>query len=191
MSEIFLSASVPVIGRGEYEQFSDPFLIQIAVRELVGAAIRDHSLVWGGHPAITPMIWAVCEDIGVRYETSVILYQSEFFRRTYPTENDNFSNIITVPSVRDDREASLLAMRNAMLSRPSLAAAVFVGGMDGVEEEHRIFRQYHATAPVFALGSTGGAARKLALSLADHEHKRLTSVDFAGIFLTELLPLLR
>ncbi|MEB3734007.1 hypothetical protein ULF88_07440 [Halopseudomonas pachastrellae] len=22
-------------------------------------------MVWGGHPAITPMIWSICEDLGL------------------------------------------------------------------------------------------------------------------------------
>lgn len=190
MSEIFLSASVPVEGRGAHYETGDPFLIQIAVRELLSATVRDHSLVWGGHPAITPMVWAVCEDLGVEYSKSVVLYQSAYFADIYPKESNNFANVVTVPAVSGDREASLLTMRSEMLSRPSLRAAVFVGGMEGVEIEHRIFRQYHPNAPVFALGSTGGAARSLAFSLADHSDERRMSVDFAGLFLSQLLPLL-
>ena len=57
MSAIFLSASVPTVGRGNYYETADPFLIQIAVRELVFAVIKNQKIVWGGHPAITPMIW--------------------------------------------------------------------------------------------------------------------------------------
>ena len=41
MSAIFLSASVPVVGRGNYYETADPFLIQFAVRQLVTATIRD------------------------------------------------------------------------------------------------------------------------------------------------------
>lgn len=190
MSEIFLSASVPVEGRGAYYETADPFLIQIAVRELLSATVRNHTLVWGGHPAITPMVWTVCEDLGVDYSTSVVLYQSAYFAERYPKESNNFANVVTVPAVSGNREASLLAMRTAMLSRPSLRAAVFVGGMEGVEIEHRIFQYYHPSAPVFALGSTGGAAGSLAASLADHSDYRRFSVDFAGMFLSKLLPLL-
>jgi hypothetical protein len=83
---IFLSASVPVPGRGRYFETADPFLIQVAVRELVTAMIREHVIVWGGHPAITPMIWAICQDLGVEYSESVILYQSRFFQDRYPEE---------------------------------------------------------------------------------------------------------
>ncbi len=64
MGAIFLSASVPVPGRGTYYQSADPFLIQFAVRELITAALGRRLIVWGGHPAITPMVWAACEDLG-------------------------------------------------------------------------------------------------------------------------------
>ena len=39
MSAIFLSASVPILGRGTYHETADPFLIQSAVREFVTFAV--------------------------------------------------------------------------------------------------------------------------------------------------------
>ncbi|MGR5096951.1 hypothetical protein ACPV5O_26745 [Vibrio maritimus] len=66
-------------GRGHYYETADPFLIQGAVRELVIASVRRYKIVWGGHPAITPMIWSICEDLGANYSDSVVLYQSRFF----------------------------------------------------------------------------------------------------------------
>jgi hypothetical protein len=41
MSAIFLSASVPLVGRGSYHETANPFLIQCAVRELVITVIRQ------------------------------------------------------------------------------------------------------------------------------------------------------
>ena len=190
MPEFFLSASVPVEGRGKYFETADPFLIQLAVRELLSATIRDHVLVWGGHPAITPMVWAICEDLGVQYARSVILYQSSFFEDAFPEENARFGNIQLVQGVDDDRVASLLRLRVAMLSRPSLKAAVFIGGMEGVEIEFRMFREYHGAAGVVAVGAPGGAARDLSVSLDPIDRERIESVDFAGIFRKHLLPLL-
>lgn len=84
MSTIFLSASVPVVGRGNYFESADPFLIQMAVRELLTLALGRRRIVWGGHPAITPMVWAVCEDLGVPYSNAVVLYQSRFFEEIFP-----------------------------------------------------------------------------------------------------------
>ena len=48
MGAIFLSASVPLINRGNYHESADPFLIQCAVRELVMAVIKTQQIVWGG-----------------------------------------------------------------------------------------------------------------------------------------------
>ena len=94
MSAIFLSASVPLVGRGNYYETADPFLIQCAVRELVMAVIRGRQIVWGGHPAITPMVWTICQDLNIDYSNSVVLYQSRFFEDHFPEENKNFRNVI-------------------------------------------------------------------------------------------------
>jgi hypothetical protein len=78
-------------------------------------------------------------------------------------------------------------MREEMLSRPRLAAAVFIGGMEGIFDEFQLFRQYHADSPILALGSPGGASRELALQLGLNDLPSTTSVNFARIF-QEWLP---
>lgn len=186
MSAIFLSASVPIVGRGNYYETADPFLIQIAVRELVFAVIKNHKIVWGGHPAITPMIWTICQDLGVEYSSSVILYQSRFFEDRFPDENRNFSNVVFVERVGDNREASLRVMREAMLSRRDLYAAVFIGGMEGVEAEHEIFRHFHPEGKVLPVPAPGGAARSLAERIGGFDEAAMRDVDFARLFRTEL-----
>jgi len=186
MKALFLSASVPVQGRGHYFDTADPFLIQTAVRELVIATIRDYTLVWGGHPAITPMIWAICEDVGVEYSNRVVLYQSEFFEQWYPEENRRFGNIELVEKVEDDREASLLRMRTEMLSRPDLFAAVFIGGMEGIAAEYALFRKFHPDLPVLPVSSPGGAARELAIQLG--VDSKFGGLDFARLFRSHFPP---
>ena len=188
MSEIFLSASVPLLGRGTYHETADPFLIQCAVRELIISVIGTHKIVWGGHPAITPMVWAVCKDLGVEYSRSVTLYQSGFFSDRYPEENEQFQNVIFVDHIPGDQAASLLLMREEMLSRPNLAAAVFIGGMDGVEEEYEIFSRLSPGKLILPLLAPGGAAKFLAERLFGGEVERLSSVNFSKIYCSELLP---
>jgi len=187
MSAIFLSASVPLIGRGNYHETADPFLIQCAVRELVMAVVKTQQIVWGGHPAITPMIWTICEDLGVDYSKSVVLYQSRFFQDRFPDENKHFGNVEFVDAVPNDREASLLRMREAMLSRADLEAAVFIGGMDGVEAEFELFRRFHPAAKVLPVAAPGGAARQLAERIGVLDGDALFSVDFARLFYSELV----
>lgn len=186
MKEIFLSASVPLVGRGNYYETADPFLIQFAVRELVIAVIRQRGLVWGGHPAITPMIWAICKDLGVDPNISVTLYQSKFFASEFPEENKFFSNIILEPAVDGDKDASLKLMRERMLSRKDLEAAVFIGGMEGVEIEYEMFRGYHPDAKILLVSAPGGAARQLAERIGVAKGRGLDDIDFARYFHTEL-----
>jgi hypothetical protein len=186
MSAISLSSSVPVVGRGNYYETADPFLIQSAVREFVTLVLGRRLIVWGGHPAITPMVWAVCEDLGVDFARSVVLYQSRYFNDIFPEENKHFGNVEYVDSVSDDREASLLKMRTTMFSRNDLVAAVFIGGMEGVLEEHVLFRKFHPTAKVLAVPAPGGAARQLAERLGGVDKAGLENVDFARLFYTEL-----
>lgn len=186
MSSIFLSASVPVIGRGNYHETANPFLIQCAVRELVISVIRQHKIVWGGHPAITPMIWAICEDLGVDYSESVILYQSNFFRDRFPEENQRFGNVVLTKEIPGDQDASLLLMREEMLSREDLTAAVFIGGMEGVEAEYDLFVRFHPSAMVLPVPAPGGAALALATRLASFDAAGLQDIDFAHLFHSHL-----
>lgn len=182
MDAIFLSASVPVAGRGSYHETANPFLIQCAVRELVISVIRTHRIVWGGHPSITPMIWSICEDLDVSYTDSVVLYQSRFFDDRFPEENARFGNVVFTDAVSGDREASLSLMRQTMLSREDLVGAVLIGGMNGVEAELALFQQYHPNAFIVPVAAAGGAAREIALRTAGAHQVDIDEVDFASLF---------
>jgi hypothetical protein len=186
MSAIFLSASVPIPGRGNFYQSADAFLIQYAVREFVSAALGRRLIVWGGHPAITPMVWSVCEDLGVDYAQAVVLYQSRFFQDQFPEENRYFGNVVYVDAVPGDREASLARMREAMISREDLSAAVFIGGMEGIFDEHTLCTQFHPQMTVLPVPAPGGAARQLAESLGIVDQTKLHDVDFAQLFHIQL-----
>jgi SLOG cluster3 family len=186
MSAIFLSSSIPVVGRGNFSETADPFLIQTAVREFVTLVLGRRLIIWGGHPAITPMVWAVCEDLGVNFASSVVLYQSRFFSDIFPVENEHFGNVEYIDAVPGDRSASLLNMRRAMLSRQDLNAAVFIGGMEGVLEEHELFTELHPAAKVLPVPAPGGAARQLAERLGNRDENSLQNVDFSSLFHAEL-----
>src|SRR5260221_13032138 len=126
MKEIFLSASVPIKGRRYYED-SDPVLIHAAVRAFATLVLGRRRIVWGGHPSITPLLWAACESLGVQYSRCVTLYQSSYFKADFPIANERFRNVIHVRR-EGGRARSLFAMRVAMLERSRLEAAVFIGG---------------------------------------------------------------
>jgi hypothetical protein len=89
-------------------------------------------------------------------------------------------------AVEGDKEASLLTMRRAMLSRPDLEAAVFIGGMEGILAEHVLFQELHPSAKILAVPSPGGAARQLAQTLGRLSEADITNVDFARLFYERL-----
>ena len=190
MKEIFLSASIPKKNRGHYYDSASPFLIQCAVRELIISVIKDYRIVWGGHPAITPMIWTICQDLGIDYSSSVLLYQSRYFEKFFPEENRRFDNVVIVDAVDNDRNASLLQMRRAMLSREDLCAAVFIGGMEGILEEYDLFKEYHPEAVVLPVPSSGGAALDLAKAIGAGDGSYLQDVDFVRFYHQQLTPFL-
>lgn len=177
MHRIFLSASVPRPDRGGFHETADPFLIQFAVRELLTVALGRRQIVWGGHPAITPMVWAVCDDLGIEYAKAVALFQSRYFSDKFPEENDNFSNLTIIDAVEGDRDKSLEKMRREMLLG-NFQSAVFIGGMEGVFDEYDLFSAMHPCAKVLPLYAPGGAARDLAVRIGMNQDR----LDFSRLF---------
>ena len=91
----------------------------------------------------------------------VILYQSLFFKTQFSSEVSEFEEVRFIGAVDGDLEASLAKMRAAMIGARDFDAAVFVGGMEGVEIEYDIFRRLHPNKPAYPVASTGAAARIL------------------------------
>jgi hypothetical protein len=121
---------------------------------------RRAQLVFGGHPAITPMIRLQLTRAGLSVGAHVVVYQSRFFEQSFPSDNAAFERVELVEAVRNDRQASLQRMRESMLAG-SFDLGLFVGGMEGVEEEFDLFRRLHPGTPAFPIASTGAAAAKL------------------------------
>jgi hypothetical protein len=59
----------------------------------------------------------------------------------------------------------------------TFSAAIFIGGMDGVELEWELFTTAYPKTPVFPIGSTGGAA---ALLLYKHWQPLVSQIDWNG-----------
>lgn len=158
MKKIFLSASVPKTDRpARYYETADTIAIRDAVRALATVVIPKAQLIWGGHPSITPMIREILQQTNTDVQHHVTIYQSEFFAGHYPKENKSFEHIvITEPKI--DKPTSLKEMRTRMISDPHYTAGIFIGGMEGVEEEYDLFRQYHPGKPALVIASTGAAA---------------------------------
>ncbi|WP_119681451.1 SLOG domain-containing protein [Indioceanicola profundi] len=180
---VFLSAGVPDPRRGpEYAATADAVAITAAVSALVHVVLGRRLLVWGGHPAITPMVAMVAEAINVDYGRWVRLYQSSFFKDEYPEDNERFQNVVYTDAVGQDLGRSLQVMRERMFNSHQFAAAVFIGGMGGVVDEFDLFRAMHPDAAVVPVLSTGGAALRLKDRLPSASEDLATDMDYIALF---------
>lgn len=162
INNIFLSASIPLQERDpKYIETADIIAIRDAVIALTTVVLPHHRLIWGGHPSITPLIYHVMEKLNLNIQEHITLYQSRFFEKYFPKDNNNFENIVLTDIIDGDREKSLLHMRDRMLGESKFAAGIFIGGMEGVEKEYQMFISKHPDAIILPIASTGAAARKI------------------------------
>jgi hypothetical protein len=156
--------------------------ITAAVAALVHVTLGRRLLVWGGQPAITPMIWVVSQDIGVNYGRWVRLYQTRHFEDEYPEDNDQFNNVVYTDNVDNDREKSLFAMRERMFSEHKFKAAVFIGGMGGILQEYEMFRRLQPKASVIPVVSTGGATLEVGTRIESLATDLMEDRDYVALF---------
>lgn len=180
---IFLSAGVPDPRRGpEYAVTADTVAITAAVSALTYVVLGRRPLVWGGHPAITPMIALVAQELGVEYASWVRLYQSRYFEDEFPEDNAQFQNVTYVEAIANNREESLRAMRELMFSENAFGAAVFVGGMGGIVDEFELFRRLQPNAAVVPVVTTGGAVLTVAERLGKVSSDLRDELDYVALF---------
>lgn len=180
---IFLSAGVPDPNRGpEYAQTADVVAITSAVSALVYVTLGRRLLIWGGQPAITPMIWIMAQDININYGKWVTLYQSKYFKDEFPEDNERFKNVVFTEPVENDREKSLALMRERMFKETEFSAAVFIGGMSGVVREFELFQQFQPQAKVIPVVSTGGAAFDVSNIMGNVPDDLVQERDYVALF---------
>lgn len=185
MKNIFLSASIPLPERHpKYYNSADIIAIRDAVIALTSLVLTKHRIIWGGHPSITPLIYYVLEKtiendlvdkdwseavsekerkildekLKSKIGKHVKLYQSLFFEDKFPEDNDKFDNIIYTDNL-GDIYSSIQEMRELMLSDNEFDAAVFIGGMDGIEVEYKMFKEKHPKALILPIASAGAATK--------------------------------
>ena len=181
---LFLSASIPIEGRanGKYLKTADVIAIRDSVIALVSVALPRYHLIWGGHPSITPLITNVLKHSDKEVNKCVTVYQSGYFVKVFPEENKDVEHIVVTENL-EEKEASLNLMRRKMIVENDFAVGVFIGGMDGVEDEYRLFVESHPNARALILGSTGGAALSLYETNAESKDKRLlTDMAYVSLF---------
>lgn len=197
MKNIFLSASIPLPDRHpQYYNTADIIAIRDSVIALATVVLPEHKIIWGGHPSITPLIYYVMErtvinnmereDWGLQFsneekelissrlksniQNHVSLYQSLYFKGLFPSENDRFNNVVLTENA-GDIHSSIQLMRQKMLTENDFSAAVFIGGMDGIEVEFKMFRENHPDALILPIASTGAATKIVYDTLLSEELK--------------------
>lgn len=179
---IFLSASIPTVGRAPFDDEIRKYEIRESVVALVGSCYEaDLDLVFGGHPAITPLVHHAARAVERlqnqdRDDWTITIFQSEHFFKYFVPEvfefqklsGRNFQTItpykMDVQTDFDRRRVSQLSvakMRDAMinLDRYDFTAGVFIGGMEGIIDEFDRFGSQFDGVPQFPISSTGGATK--------------------------------
>lgn len=162
LKNIFLSASIPLKERNPmYYDTADVIAIRDCISSIAKVMLPECRLIWGGHPSITPLISSILGSISVNIKEHVHIYQSDYFRQMFPVENEEFSESLIITDNLGNRDKSLDLMRRKMIIDNEFIAGIFIGGMEGVEDEFKLFTQSHPKAMVLPIASTGAAALRI------------------------------
>lgn len=177
LKKVFLSASIPDPDRNPaFYNTADIVAIRDAVKALAVVILPKYHLVWGGHPSITPLIRYVLERMDSNVNEHVTLYQSLFFEKDFPKDNEVFEKLI-LTKADSTLQKSVDYMRLKMLKENEFVAAIFIGGMEGINDEYELFRQLHPKANIFPIASTGAAA-KILFEKTENQNMKLKN-DYA------------
>ena len=122
MKTVFLSASIPDPRRdARFFETADFLAIGDAVHALCTVVLPQDRLVFGGHPAIIPIVQRVAAMLD--RHMSVNLYLSAFFKDKFPTEWQHFKNVVLTEPGRDQSH-SIELMREQMLASARFDAGV-------------------------------------------------------------------
>jgi len=185
--DIFLSASIPLPNRNrEFFDTADVLAIREAIKALVEVVLPIGRITCGGHPAITPLLALFSREANLD-SNRVAIYQSKLFEGRLPRELADFVDVHMIPAIDNDKVASLTAMRRAMIESRSFSAAVIIGGMEGIYEEHKLFIKSHPKAAVLPLSTTGAAA-KIVHQQGEYDPIFARDRTYSSLFRRKLLP---
>lgn len=169
---VFVSASIPDPDRTAVE--FDPFAITDAVVAAARAVFtRGGIVLTAAHPTIAPLILQVADAFPAATQPKMVfLYQSDLFADVIPPATQEmmdrpYVHVEWTPKTPGEVpepgrwNGSLAVMRQRMMTEVPIVAAVFVGGMEGIIDEHAIVQQEHPQARRIALHRPGGEAAAL------------------------------
>ena len=105
-----LSASIPLPDDdARYLDTADIIAIRDSIRASVSVVIPSGQIVFGGHPAITPLIRLIIRGSQTPdVNQHITLYQSAYFRRDFPPETAEFEQTRIIEAIDTDEEESLM-----------------------------------------------------------------------------------
>lgn len=179
---IFLSASIPVLGR-EFYGTEDVVAIREAVMAFTKVCMEKRfSFYFGGHPAITPLVWEVAKDyLHEECKNLIRIYQSTYFIGKTPKEVEYFNNVVWT-SAKETISESVDYMRDQMFRENNTSIAVFIGGMNGITDEYGKIRTYYPEVQILPIATTGAASAKLYKDLGLNNQDLCENYSYVTIF---------
>ncbi len=183
LNKVFLSASIPYPDRDKkFFDTADIVSIRDAVRALATVVIPKAYLIWGGHPSITPLIRFVMDKMNADVKKHITLYQSLFFEDEFLPDSFTFENIVLTKR-KNTREKSLELMRSELINDNDFNVGIFIGGMEGINDEYLMFRNKHPNALILPIASTGAAAKMLYDNQPNKfDHRLLNDYAYMALF---------
>lgn len=180
---VFLSASIPLMERDpKYWKTANNMAIRESIKALVvELAFANGQLIFGGHPAITPLISFMHRQMGLPTEGRVKLYQSREFEAEFPKLNADFPDLVVTPR-GDSEEASKYEMRRQIITENDLSCAFFIGGMKGVLAEYDLLAHLKPEVKRYPIASTGAAAAIAYEQPFDHDSALKTERTYSTLF---------
>ena len=158
---IFLSASVPTPER-EFFGTENIFAIREAIIAFTTVCVQyGIRFYFGGHPAITPLVWDVAMQNIKQGMPLIDIYQSKVFGENIPKEVQDFNNVHFTEAVNGSIQESVMAMRKQMFTENQTECAIFIGGTNGILDEYNMLHSMYPKAKCYAFASTGGASIEL------------------------------
>lgn len=169
---VFVSASIPNPERWDGE--ADPLEITDAVVSLARIFLTAGvGLVSAAHPTIAPLLLYVAAELPAEHGERIAVYQSQLFEDVLPPatrrfEADGIGRVTWTEAAPGEHpepgswSQSLDIMRRQMLSETKPGAAVFIGGMEGILDEFKLFNEMYPERLTYPIGRPGGEAQRLA-----------------------------
>lgn len=169
MKKIFLSASIPSVGR-EYFEGSNPLLIREAVVAFTRVCMEYNiEFYFGGHPAISPLIYQIAKNYLGDKDAPIRIYQSEWFKDLTPAEIKYFGNIVWTPKCGDMNSSVQLMRKRMFEDNKDTSCAVFIGGMEGIIDEVKKISSLCPNIKMLPMASTGCASAKIYVEMGMHD----------------------